>query len=1333
MKKEILTICAVMLFLCVLFSSSTVLAATATGGACTPVRMMSLDRQPLLFIHNDGQLDKKVKYYERGATHATFFAEDGICLSLFRQQRETADSGLSRQQKGSAVLADNVRLSFVNAKAKPVISSEGILPTKYNYYIGNDPARWREGISTYKTIKYTEIYKNIDLKVYGNNRQLEYDVIVKPGGDPEVVNFKYEGAESLTVNTDGELEIKLNHGTLIQKSPALYQEISGQRVEVAGHFKLLSDNRYTFEIADYDTRKPLIIDPVIEYSRYLSGDGQDWGNAVAVDSAGNAYVTGKTDSTYFPSTSFPHDVTTYSNDIFVYKVDPSGARVYVTVFGGTAYDGATGATPEAGYDIAVDSSGYAHITGPTHSNDFPIWAGGPGLLPFQSTHGGYTPGDTDMTSTTTDAFYVALNGNGYRVYSSYIGGANWERGNAIAVDNSSNVYIAGQTAPYHYSHSSDFPIAGANIIQSAYGGDDDINDSFYPADAFVTKIHFDAATPSNTALVFSTYFGGTGNDVANGIALDDLGDIYITGATNSTNLPGVSPSSIQSSVAGGNDAFITKINSAGTAIDYSTYLGGNRSDFGKAIAVDTEGNAYVAGDLMPPGSSSPPYNFPLVNPVQSTTGGGEWDAFVTKINTAGSAIDYSTFLGGSMSDKARGIAVDSHGSAFIAGETWSADYPIKNPISGHGAILGSTGNEMDGFITRLSPLGNNIIYSTFLGGGGSGDDDAGTDSIHGIVVDDNGNAWVTGMTTSHHFPGPNGPILGFDLLTDGFISKISDDSPMPPEVFSVTPPANAVNILISTSPISATFTRDMDINSFDGHMSLVPSSGGSPVAGSIGNNGWHEITFTPSADLEYDTRYTATITTEVTDTDGTSLPADYSWEFTTEPAPPDTTPPTILSTVPDTSDDENIVRGVPVNSMIKVAFSEAMDPATITSDNLILWSWDQAILTDIIYSAVVSYNSVTHIANINPLVDLPYGTEISLMVSYRVADLAENTLGNSYYGAFKTECDPQAPTIISSSPVNYATDIPVDAVLTFTFDADMDPATLNASGINIYRLFPYVPIDGSFSYEVATRILSFTPTSLLPVGNWISALFYESVTDTAGRHVCYPSEYEPLFVYFATVDEDGISTAEEQGPDGDNPWYDGNGDWNADCGQANVTSLHTEDGSKYVTLSCPAGQLLQDVSPEANPSAGDTPDGITFPFGFFNFTIAGLDEGGATSLTLNLPEDETVNSYWKYGPTPENPNPHWYAFMYDSATGTGAVINGSEIVLYFVDGGRGDDNLIPDAKIIEPGAAGFIDITPDFDIDQDVDGSDLAELVRRLDVDNLPVVVVVPFAAAYGY
>jgi hypothetical protein len=1032
-------------------------------------------------------MDEKVKYYETSRNHATYFAADGIFLSLFRQQTLSGQSDFEKHENEHSARFDQLKLSFINSAANPVIEAENIQATKYNYYIGKDPAGWRENISTYTAVTYTEIYKNIDLKIYGNNRQLEYDVIVRPGGDPAAVQFQYEGANSLAVNKAGELEIRLSHGTLIQKAPSLYQEISGRRVAIAGHFKLLPDNAYTFSIASYDPTRTLIIDPVIEYSNYLSGDWSDWGNSVAVDDAGNAYVTGKTDSTFF---FHSHDVATYKNDVFVYKANLSGILQYITVFGGTVNDTSQYSIKEEGLDIAVDDAGNAHVVGSTMSDDFPITSGA-----IQENFVGYQ----------ADAFYTVLAPSGTIVYSSYFGGIDTERAKTIAVAGSGTVCIAGGTAPYNTTHQPDFPTF--NAMQPNFGG---------KSDGFIVKIAYDSATPANTSLIFSTYFGGTDGDGIAGIALDDAENIYITGTTSSSNLPGASLSPIQPSFAGTYDAFVAKINAAGTNIVYATYLGGTRYDIGKAIGVNAWGEASVAGDVMPPSSGG--YNsFPLVNPIQGFPGGGQYDAFVTKINSTGTAIVYSTFLGGSLSDIVRDIAVDSLGSTFVAGETWSADFPIVNPIPGHATILGDSGNEMDGFITRLSPLGSTLIYSTYLGGDGDnviGNDNAGTDSIHGIAVDDTGTAWVTGMTTSHSFPGA----VGYDKLTDGFISKISDDSPVPPEISSVTPQAGAVDVPIS-SIVSATFMADMEISSFNGNMTLVTSSGGVPVAGTVGNNGWHVIEFTPSSSLEHDTAYTATVTTGVTDTAGTPLPDNYSWEFTTESAAPDTTPPTVISTVPDTSDSNNMVENVPVNSVVLVAFSEAMNPATITSDNLLLWSWDQATSSDIIYSAGVDYDTAAHIATIIPDAHLPYSTEIALRVSYQVVDSAGNAMGSNYYGVFKTACDPNAPTVIASSPAQNDTDIPVGAVLSFTFNNDMDPATLNATTVPVYYFGSSIYyIDGTYSYDAGTRTLTFTPASSLPYGTGITTLFHETVADTDGRQICYPSQNEPTYVYFTTVE-----------------------------------------------------------------------------------------------------------------------------------------------------------------------------------------------------------------------
>ncbi len=650
-------------------------------------------RQPLFFVQNKGQLHETVRYFEKGPGHATYFAEDGIYLSLFKHKNVSNTSTADMEETASDMQSDVLKLSVINGNINPAITAEEILPTKFNYFVGNDPAKWRSNISSYRIVRYKNIYKNIDLKVYGNDHQLEYDVIVKPGGNPDLVKFNYEGARSLSVNEQGELEIELSHGTITQKAPYLYQKINGQKIEISGSFKLLADNAYAFKIDAFDPTEELVIDPVIEYSGYIGGDGIDQGNAITIDSSGNAYITGYTESSYFPNVSYPRENTTYYYDAFVYKVNSSGTMDYVSVFGGTAIDWVTGATREAGKDIAVDSTGHVHIIGSTQSTDFPTTSGA-----IQSSLAG------NQITANPDAFYTVFNTSGNMVYSSYFGGSNVDQGLTIALDGSGNAYIAGSTRPYHYTISSNFPVV--NALQPTYGGDYNESDTIYPSDGFIAKISFDATIPANTNVVYSTYFGGDNTESISSLALDNTGDIYITGITGSEALPGTSTSPIQSTLAGGLDAFVTKINAAGTAILYSTYLGGIRQDYANAIDVDSSGAAYLTGTINSPGTD---YDFPLVHPIQ-TESAGENVAFVTKINPAGSGIDYSTFLGGSSSDQSRDIAVDSNGSAFVVGSTTSTDFPVYNAINGYDVMQGAG----DGFITRLMPSGISFISSTSI-------------------------------------------------------------------------------------------------------------------------------------------------------------------------------------------------------------------------------------------------------------------------------------------------------------------------------------------------------------------------------------------------------------------------------------------------------------------------------------------------------------------------------------------------------------------------------------------------------------------------------------------
>lgn len=541
------------------------------------------------------------------------------------------------------------------------------------------------------------------------------------------MRFAYEGVHGLNVNEKGELEIALKNGKLIQRKPYVYQEVDGERVEVAGAFKLLEKASETskagvrdsfefgFEVASYDKKIPLTIDPILVYSTYLGGSNRDVGYRIAVDGSGNAYITGKTSSTDFPTASPAQGSNAGIRDAFVTKVNATGtAIVYSTYFGGSNTD--------IGYGIAVDATGNAYVTGETFSDDFPT------LSPIQGSRGGGSG----------DAFVVKINAAGTAlIYSTYLGGSSRDIGWAIDVDGSGSAYMNGETA------STDFPTASP--FQGSKGSTD------FRRDAFVTKVN------AAGTLVYSTYLGGTADDTGYDIAVDGSGNAYITGVTVSTNFPTASP--IQGSFGGAIDAFVAKINATGTALVYSTYLGGSSNeDFRPSIAVDGAGNAYVTGQ-----TSSP--DFPTVFPIQGNIAGRR-DAFVAKINVSGTAFVYSTFLGGRGDDAGYGISVNSSGNAYITGGTSSNNFPLAS------ALQGSFAGFSDVFVTKINLSGTALVYSTYLGGATH------TEHGFGIAVDSFGNAHVTGETISTDFPTTVSPIQGSNgdggIFTDAFAAKISD-------------------------------------------------------------------------------------------------------------------------------------------------------------------------------------------------------------------------------------------------------------------------------------------------------------------------------------------------------------------------------------------------------------------------------------------------------------------------------------------------------------------------------------------------------------------------------
>ncbi len=452
--------------------------------------------------------------------------------------------------------------------------------------------------------------------------------MVAPGADVSAIQVEYEGVESMRVDRDGDLVLKTAGGELRQKRPVAYQETAGGRVEVQVGYRLKTGRRVAFELARYDAGRRLVIDPVLLYSTYLGGSGNDGGNGIAVDGSGNTYVTGFTLSAKFPTSNPLQANLGGTQNAFVTKINAVGSTlIYSTYLGGNEFD--------FGFGIAVDGSGNAYVTGQTGSTNFPT------ANPLQGSNG------------LANAFVAKISNTGDKLlYSTYLGGSVNDSGQGIALDALGNAYVTG------YATSTNFPTK--NPFQSSLG-----SQSPGSQNAFVAKIN-----AAGSALVYSTYLGGSGPDQGRGIAVDGSGNAYVTGITQSTNFPTANP--LQATNGGGYDAFVTKINAAGSALVYSTYLGGSGTDNGFAIAVDVSGNAYVTGNTTST-------NFPSTNPMQATIGGVQ-DAFVTKINAAGLAYVYSTYLGGSGTEYGEGIAVDVSGNAYVTGNTNSTNFPVTDPL-----------------------------------------------------------------------------------------------------------------------------------------------------------------------------------------------------------------------------------------------------------------------------------------------------------------------------------------------------------------------------------------------------------------------------------------------------------------------------------------------------------------------------------------------------------------------------------------------------------------------------------------------------------------------------
>ncbi len=712
------------------------------GGEQPQLPKRNLAGFPLSFTENVGQFDPTVLYQADADGAALWITTDGIYHQLFRKSDSTLIDPETEQYEYEyeQVL---IKESFQGANPSPTVVGEDMTSFKSNYFIGNDPLAWRTDVDNYSTVRMLEIYDGIDLRLYGNNTLLESDFIISPGVDPATLEVAFENIQDLKINVDGDLEIETPFGTIIEKKPIAYQVGGSKRAEVECEYQLTSSTTFGFSLPDgYDTTQTLVIDPVLVYSTYLGGSNVDEGFGIDIDDSGYAYVTGQTASMNFPTVN-PYQVSIAGIDAFVTKLDTSGSSLIYSTFLG----GSTVASTDEGYNIAVDATGHAYVAGRTRATDFPT------ANAFQPTRSG----------TAYDAFVTKLSPAGNSlIYSTYLGGSSEEHYTGIAIDNNGFAYLSGQTG------STDFPTQ--NPVQPFNAGGIDL---------YLAKLD-----SSGSALVYSTYLGGTGSDsksIPNSVAVDALGQAYVVGSSQSIDYPTVGAA--QPANAGGRDGVLTKFAANGASHIYSTYLGGSGTDNLMAVAVDDDQHPHVQGYA----NSS---NFPTTNPIQGGLAGA-YDFTVTKFDSSGSTHLFSTYLGGSDNEIFGGIDLDALDNIFFTGASRSTDFPTFAPVQGTNA------GSYDAVVVEIDQAGTQLLFSTYMGG-------SFTDIGYQLAVDDSSCAFVTGTTASADFPTQNPFQVGSG--NDAFVFKVCSANQRPV--------AQCQDVVVSADA-NCEANADIDNGSFD--------------------------------------------------------------------------------------------------------------------------------------------------------------------------------------------------------------------------------------------------------------------------------------------------------------------------------------------------------------------------------------------------------------------------------------------------------------------------------------------------------------------------------------
>ncbi len=732
---------------------------------------------PFRFEPNEGQTDPRVRYFARTPGITAFLTDDGVTLLVTRTDGKPCVGDPRPRMAGCPSFEHAAfRMNLTGADRRPRIRPSEPLPGRVNYFLGNDPSRWRTDVTTFAKVEYGDVYPGIDLVFYGNGRNLEYDFVVKPGGDPGLIELAFEGVQRLRNDANGDLVLTTAAGEVRQHRPRVFQQIGGSEVEIAAGYRI-REHTVRFELARYDRSRTLRIDPVLAWSTYLGGDA--FGSGIAVDASGAVYVTGSVISAAFPIVS-AYQTFQGANDIFVAKINPAGSQLVYSTFLGSNGD-------DVGKAIAVDGSGAAYVLGQTFTSTFPTkdpyqtfrgspdvvvtklspagssliystYLGGsgaddPGSIAIGPLGSAYITGGTKSSdfpavnayrgqhSGGSDAFVTRLNSAGTNaVYSTFLGGTGTDSGQGIAVDGAGAAYVTGSTA------GGGFPLK--NAVRGFSG----------VIDAFITKV-----SPFGNDVTYSTMLGGGDEDYGTAIAIDSSGAAYVTGYTQSFDYPATT---LFKFYQAGTEVFVAKLNGAGTEFVYSTFVTGANHDYGLGIAVDNQGNAFVAGQ-----DSS--YNFPLVQPLQDF--GGESDAFVLKLNPTGTALVDSTHLGGRGGEIATAIAIDPSGfDAYITGANNGGDFPIVNPIQAN------PGNQA-AVIARITELVSVTIDSTLPGrqftvAGGAGCA-AGTHLTPKTIL------WAQGVSCTVQFD-PNQPApAGTRYVFDGWQGAEPSVGPAAPATY----------------------------------------------------------------------------------------------------------------------------------------------------------------------------------------------------------------------------------------------------------------------------------------------------------------------------------------------------------------------------------------------------------------------------------------------------------------------------------------------------------------------------------------------------------------------